>query len=956
MSSGNYTIPSGVTLLIPFDSNSTCYTTSPGYVQDSWSKPSAYYTLTMADGANIVVSGGGAISVSAKVSAKMGYAGAPTSKYGHIAMQSGSSITVNSKGNLYAWGYISGSGSVTIKSGATVYESFQVVDWRGGTASSGMLGNDNKVFPMTQYYVQNVEAPMILEAGSALTCSMIADIISVRVVTVQFLGSSGCIFNLTEGSATKRYDGSTDRLILELDTNSELTISSTEIELVPFLYSVTLSEYVLPINNNITINVNSGATLTINQDTSLLPGSQLNIAEGGTVTLGSGKRLFVYDEDEWKNEYYVYSSAYFRPVRYAHGQTYTRTAKTDIIDAQVLVNGTLNASEGYLYTTKSGANICSTANGVINLRAAESSPTLYEATQSGTSISYSSISITAAQLKHGDSTYLSTVAGNYYYHPVHKKWVKDGHSFSSAVTKPTCTEKGYTTYTCTCGYSYKGDEVAALGHNYASEVTAPTCTAQGYTTHTCTACGDSYTDSYVDAVSHNYESVTVDATCTENGSTTYTCTACGDTYTETISALGHTEVIDAAVDATCTESGLTEGSHCSVCGEIFVAQTVVDALGHIHDWKPVETTGTNGTKYVNHLCCDRCDDLLAKVDLQYRLDDYIWMNAVVTLENGVTGEITSDSGIELLDLENGTYYLVRKVVAKELTTAFTVDLAIGGIAEPFAIQLGFAAFDATLPEGHKHKALVGKMVEYGKAAKAYFDYKALVDAGESTEGIAKPSTVLPLPTDLVDELNRKDKHVNTDVNFGHYLYTQGANIMFGERLAMVVNFKMVEATDGTKTAVDVATKFGNNLVKVGLLVYKSTGDFEKDPVLSFSTEDVISYVIYGKHDATLDPSQPDFGGEEVNLVLGDRDLKNMSVSFDLTTEDYLGRFQFRPYVIYLDKNGQQQILYGRQFYYGLEDYIVRQYAESQELGQQLVNNLLVTTWDYAEAAAAAFPG
>ena len=40
------------------------------------------------------------------------------------------------------------------------------------------------------------------------------------------------------------------------------------------------------------------------------------------------------------------------------------------------------------------------------------------------------------------------------------------HSYSSVKTAPTCTEQGYTTYTCSCGNSYKADYVAALGHSY----------------------------------------------------------------------------------------------------------------------------------------------------------------------------------------------------------------------------------------------------------------------------------------------------------------------------------------------------------------------------------------------------------------------------------------------------------------------------------------------------------
>ena len=41
-----------------------------------------------------------------------------------------------------------------------------------------------------------------------------------------------------------------------------------------------------------------------------------------------------------------------------------------------------------------------------------------------------------------------------------------GHNHEAVVTAPTCTEAGYTTYTCACGDTYTGDEVAALGHTF----------------------------------------------------------------------------------------------------------------------------------------------------------------------------------------------------------------------------------------------------------------------------------------------------------------------------------------------------------------------------------------------------------------------------------------------------------------------------------------------------------
>ena len=78
-------------------------------------------------------------------------------------MADNSSITVKNGGNLYAWGFISGSGSVLAESGATVYEFYQIADFRGGTASSNM---GNKVFPFSQYFVQNIEVPLTLNAGA----------------------------------------------------------------------------------------------------------------------------------------------------------------------------------------------------------------------------------------------------------------------------------------------------------------------------------------------------------------------------------------------------------------------------------------------------------------------------------------------------------------------------------------------------------------------------------------------------------------------------------------------------------------------------------------------------------------------------------------------------------------------------------------------------------------------
>ena len=84
------------------------------------------------------------------------------------------------------------------------------------------------------------------------------------------------------------------------------------------------------------------------------------------------------------------------------------------------------------------------------------------------------------------------------------------HVYSSEVTAPTCTNAGYTTYTCSCGSSYTVDGAAAKGHSY-KDGSCSTCGAKdpGYSDTECTSHKDSDDDGYCDVCSE-YVIVVID--------------------------------------------------------------------------------------------------------------------------------------------------------------------------------------------------------------------------------------------------------------------------------------------------------------------------------------------------------------------------------------------------------------------------------------------------------------
>ena len=147
------------------------------------------------------------------------------------------------------------------------------------------------------------------------------------------------------------------------------------------------------------------------------------------------------------------------------------------------------------------------------------------------------------------------------------------------VTGSTCTGEGVIEYRCVrCGYHrLEGDAAAghvpgeaatcttpqlctkcgavivnALGHDYQEEVTEPTCTEMGYTTYTCSRCGDTYKGDYTDAAGHKPGDWIIDQepTTDSEGSKHKECEVCGETLeTEEIEKIYNQATTDSKGEA-----------------------------------------------------------------------------------------------------------------------------------------------------------------------------------------------------------------------------------------------------------------------------------------------------------------------------------------------------------------------------------------------------------------------
>jgi hypothetical protein len=173
-----------------------------------------------------------------------------------------------------------------------------------------------------------------------------------------------------------------------------------------------------------------------------------------------------------------------------------------------------------------------------------------------------------------------------------------GHTFGEwVITKEsTCIDRGTKQRKCSDCDVAESEDVLPNGHSLTTAITPADCTNAQINTTTCSKCNYRVTAMVNKPLGHKIDKYTYnnDATCTANGTETGECERCHVKITRAAyGTAGHKLVTIPAEPATCATDGWSEGSKCSVCGYVAIAQTRTEkATGHQWDYSISGNTAT----------------------------------------------------------------------------------------------------------------------------------------------------------------------------------------------------------------------------------------------------------------------------------------------------------------------------------------------------------------------------
>lgn len=301
---GTYSLPDGVTLVVPYDDTND---TSPTTTKNCEAEPGqskVFRTLTVPSGVQLKVPSAATLIVNAVQGAKNGAAsmGRIVSDYGKLEVNG----TLDVTGTLYARGFVTGSGEVTANSSSKIYQLMQIQDWRGGSVTFNMY---TYLMAINMYSFENIMANMTYEGGSQLivqACIVAGNACVAVDVPAMTDGSTGdSIFVLDQGGQIKTsYDAAADRLNIRM-TEGKVTMKCLTLDMSKDQDGLKIDskQYPLAVNDSMRITVEDGATLQTDYKLKFLPGTSVTVEKGATMIVGAESELYFYSRESYDTGY-----------------------------------------------------------------------------------------------------------------------------------------------------------------------------------------------------------------------------------------------------------------------------------------------------------------------------------------------------------------------------------------------------------------------------------------------------------------------------------------------------------------------------------------------------------------------------------------------------------------------------------------------------------------------------
>ncbi len=292
------TVSSGKTLLVPRIATDNG---SPRVVNDGTKV--AYATLHIPKGVTLTVNG------TLTVNASRTSTGGSTSTvqaHGCMEVEKDAHVEIASGATWYSMGYSYGAGDVNVQSGATVYEPFSMIGWKGGTISAGIRAT---VFPLNQFVLSSIICKTKFNAGSLykVLASFQASNVDFDPEVTFVSNSNSSFLQLTSGTITKWIDEASGKIHFQSD--GTLTFNNIAISFrIGISVTVSTNNLQVPLPGFFAITLNSGtATIPSGVQLKLLPGAALNINSNATLRISGGayaygkENVTLTDVSSWKD-------------------------------------------------------------------------------------------------------------------------------------------------------------------------------------------------------------------------------------------------------------------------------------------------------------------------------------------------------------------------------------------------------------------------------------------------------------------------------------------------------------------------------------------------------------------------------------------------------------------------------------------------------------------------------